>query len=201
MPSRTIFLSVPLSFCLSVSLSRTHQYAPPQPTSTNPARNEYTEKICATKRPTLKVHFYFFGIFYSCLISYFLFLFDGHHVYIYQMIKNETYSANTATHCNTLQHTALFLTHAATYCNFSFLFDRLYSQWQLKRATQQKMCQVCISLCNKLQHTAAHCSTLQCTQCVPVCCCVMSVKNKSRFEGTICTGIYIYTYIHVYMYM
>jgi len=136
MPSRTIFFSVPLSFSLSVSLSRTHQYAPPQPTSTHPASNEHTEKICATKRPTLTIHFYFFGILNSCLISYFLFLFDRHHISIYQIIKHETYSANTATHCNTVQRTATQWTLPDTRCD---ILQHSFAEYSLfYRARLQK---------------------------------------------------------------
>ena len=51
----------------------------------------------------------------------FLFLFDGHHIYIEWSWTRPT--------PHTLQHTALFLPHAATHCKFLFLFDRHYSQW------------------------------------------------------------------------
>ena len=131
----------------------THNPHPPNP----PLHTPRAMNRCSN----LTIYFYLF-------VFIVLFLFDGPHI---------SWARPTP---QTLQLTARFLPHAATHCIFLFLFDRHYSQWPLKRATQQKMCQVCYSPCNKLQHNAANCSTLQCTQGVTQCCCVMSLKNNEE---------------------
>ena len=63
----------------------------------------------------------------------------------------------TATHCNTLQHTATQETDVCCVCVV------IHCNTLQHTATQETaVCCVCVVIhCNTLQHTATHCNTLQ----------------------------------------
>ena len=66
------------------------------------------------------------------------------------------HTANTATHCNTLQHTAL--QHTATHCNTLQQLQHTTATNQ-KRDTESLYCHNSAHY-NTLQHAATHCNTL-----------------------------------------
>ena len=73
---------------------------------------------------------------------------------------------HTATHCNTLEHTTIHcdtLQHTATHCNIHFSRPPAPRDPQAYRAstTHCSTLQHTATHCNTLQHTATHCNTLQ----------------------------------------
>jgi len=113
------------------------------------------------------------------------------HIHICMCHHDHDPLSNTATHCNTLQHTVthLCICHHDTLSCTAGKYTHVISMFHVYTATHCNTLQHTATHCNTLQHTAAHCNTPQHTYaCVIMTLCLALLANARMSNASfMCT--------------